>query len=263
MIFNAKNVLGALCYKHDGEWDKVYKALASKEELTEEEIRNYNEKITTDYIYVTHKDYPRFFLNELNCPPVVIFYKGDLSLLTNRENHRYLGIVGTRENSEYGAKSVRSIVRELPKDFVIVSGLAKGIDREAHEAALDYGLKTIAVLGNGIDYVYPSENEWLYKRIIDEGGLIISEYPSSLKPKPDHFLFRNRIVASIAQFLLIGEAYDRSGSSVTVNYALQAGKTVGCIPYPRNVKSLCNKLIREGATLIESAADILDEIGRK
>ena len=162
--------------------------------MIDEEVKNYRNKISTDYIFVTSKDYPRSFINELHCPPIVIYYKGDLSLLTERRNYNYIGIVGSRDASNYGRESVREIVKGLPKESIIVSGLARGIDREAHEAALDNGLKTIAVLGSGIDYIFPKENAWLYKRIIDEGGLILSEYPCSTQPKPDQFVFRNRIL---------------------------------------------------------------------
>ena len=262
MCLSTKNVLGALAIKYDGQWEKMYESIKKKSFFSSEEVENYISKISTDYIFVTSSDYPRFFLTQLSCPPIVIFYKGDLSLLTDRKKWNYVGIVGSRNVSPYGEESVRDIVKGLPKDCVIVSGLAKGIDRVAHEAALDNGMKTIAVLGSGIDYVYPRENAWLYKRIIDEGGLILSEYPCSTQPKPDQFVFRNRIVAALSDFVLIGEAYDRSGSSTTVNFALQCGKTVGCIPYPRNCKSLCNKLIKDGAVLIENASDITLELRR-
>ena len=262
MVLSTKNVLGALSVKFDGNWEKLFAAIKNKEFLTDEQIENYTSKITTDYIFITSKDYPQHFLNELHCPPLVIYYKGDLSLLTERDKRKYIGIAGSRNISPYGQESVREIVKGLPKDCVIVSGLARGVDREAHEAALDNGMKTIAVLGNGIDYYYPRENAWLYKRIVDEGGLILSEYPSSSQPKPDQFVFRNRIVASISDFLLIAEAYERSGSSTTVNFALQCGKTVGCIPYPRGKNSLCNKLIKDGAVLVENATDITSELRR-
>lgn len=260
---NAKEVLGALSFKFDGNWERLYEVLKNKERITDDEIKNFCSKITTNYIYLTSKEYPRFLVNEISCPPIVLYYKGDINLLCERDKNRYIGIVGSRNATEYGKKSVSDIVKGLPKDMVVVSGLARGIDKEAHESALDYGLKTIAVLGCGIDYIYPAENVALYKRIIDEGGLILSEYPCSVKPNPENFVFRNRIIASLSEFLLIGEAYDRSGSSTTVNYALQGGKTIGCIPYPRSSKSLCNKLIRDGAVLIENASDVLLEMGRK
>ena len=263
MACSAKDVLGALSFKHDGCRERIYTALKDKQMLKNEEIENLSSKISSKYFYMTSSEYPRFLINELSCPPIVVYYKGDLSLLNKRDELHYIGIVGSRDASDYGKKAVRDIVKELPKETVIVSGLAKGIDACAHTAAMDYGLKTIAVLGNGIDYIYPSENKEIYERILDQGGLILSEYPNLVKPKPDQFIFRNRIVAAISEFLLIGEAHERSGSSTTVNFALQAGKNIGCIPYPVGTKSLCNRLIKDGAALIESASDIMFEIGRK
>ena len=263
MSFTAKSILGAIAFKCDGNWNEEFRILKEKIALSDEEVKNFSEKISTDYLYLTSGEYPRNFLNCLKCPPIVLFYKGDISLLTNTVGRKYIAIVGSRNASDYGRRSVGEIVKSLPDESIIVSGLAKGIDRAAHEAALDNGLKTIAVLGNGIDYVYPSENKDLYERIVENGGLLLSEYPNLTKPKPDQFVFRNRIVAAISDFLLIGEAYDRSGSSTTVNYALNCGKPVGCIPFPRDSKSLCNKLIKDGALLVESASDIVYEIGRK
>ena len=112
------------------------------------------------------------------------------------------------------------------------------------------------------NYIYPKENEALYNRIIENGGLIISEYPNSVAPTPDKFCFRNRIVADIGSFLVIGEAYERSGTSITVNYALNAGKGIGCVPYPANVNSACNALIKDGAAMIENSDDLLLQLGR-
>ena len=263
MNYNAKEILGTLSYKFNGNWERIYKALKEKEHLSEEEIENLYQKITTDYIYITSPNYPSCFTSGLRCPPIVIYYKGDLSLLTDRDKYHYVGIVGSKNASKYEKNSIRDIVKDLEKDTVIVSGLTKGIDRSAHEAALDNNLKTIAVLGNGIDYIYPSENEDLYKRIVNEGGLILSEYPALVKPQPQQFIYRNRIIAGLSEFLLVAEAHDRSATSTTVNYALDAGVTVGCIPYPRNYKSLCNSLIKEGAVLIENSIDIIDQLREK
>lgn len=263
MNYNAKEILGTLSYKFNGNWERIYKALKEKEHLSEEEIENLYQKITTDYIYITSPNYPSCFTSGLRCPPIVIYYKGDLSLLTDRDKYHYVGIVGSKNASKYEKNSIRDIVKDLEKDTVIVSGLTKGIDRSAHEAALDNNLKTIAVLGNGIDYIYPSENEDLYKRIVNEGGLILSEYPALVKPQPQQFIYRNRIIAGLSEFLLVAEAHDRSATSTTVNYALDAGVTVGCIPYPRDCKSLCNHLIKEGAILIENSTDIIDQLMKK
>ena len=263
MSYSAKKILGILSYKFNGNWERMYKALKEKEFLSEEEIENLYQKITTDYINITSPNYPSCFKSGLKCPPIVIYYKGDLSLLTNRNKYHYVGIVGSKNASKYEKNSVKDIVKGLGKDTVIVSGFAKGIDREAHEAALDNNLKTIAVLGNGIDYIHPSENEDLYKRIVNEGGLILSEYPALVKPQPQQFIYRNRIIAGLSEFLLVAETDNRSKTSTTVNYALDAGVTVGCIPYPRNYKSLCNSLIKEGAVLIENSRDIIDQLREK
>ena len=263
MSYNAKEILGTLSYKFNGNWERIYKALKEKEMLSDEEVENLYQKITTDYIYISSPNYPSCFMSGLKCPPIVIYYKGDLSLLTNRDKYHYVGIVGSKNASKYEKNSVKDIVKGLGKDTVIVSGLAKGISREAHEAALDNNLKTIAVLGNGIDYIHPSENEDLYKRIVNEGGLILSEYPALVKPQPQQFINRNRIIAGLAEFLLVAETDNRSKTSTTVNYALDAGVTVGCIPYPRNYKSLCNSLIKEGAVLIENSRDIIDQLREK
>lgn len=263
MSYNAKEILGTLSYKFNGNWERIYKALKKKEMLSDKEFENLYQKITTDYICIISSKYPSCFKSGLKCPPIVIYYKGDLSLLTDRDKYHYVGIVGSKDASKYEKNSVKDIVKGLGKDTVIVSSLAKGIDREAHEAALDNNLKTIAVLGNGIDYVYPSENEDLYKRIVNEGGLILSEYPALVKPQPQQFIYRNRIIAALSEFLLVVEAHNRSKTSTTVNYALDAGVTVGCIPYPRNCKSLCNHLIKEGAVLIENSRDIIDQLGEK
>ena len=237
--------------------------MKEKEHLSEEEIENLYQKITTDYIYITSPNYPSCFTSGLKCPPIVIYYKGDLSLLTDRDKYHYVGIVGSKNASKYEKNSIRDIVKDLGKDTVIVSGLAKGVDRSAHEAALDNNLKTIAVLGNGIDYIYPSENKDLYERIVKEGGLILSEYPALVKPQPQQFINRSRIIAALSEFLLIAEAHNRNETSTTVNYALDVGATVGCIPYPRNYKSLCNHLIKEGAILIENSIDIIDQLKEK
>ena len=263
MSYNAKEILGTLSYKFNGNWERMYKALKEKEHLSDEEIENLYQKITTDYIYISSPNYPSCFTSGLKCPPIVIYYKGDLSLLTNRDKYRYVGIVGSRNASKYEKNSIKDIVKDLGKDTVIVSGLAKGVDRSAHEAALDNNLKTIAVLGNGIDYVYPSENKDLYERIVNEGGLILSEYPALVKPQPQQFINRTRIIASLSEFLLVAEIHDRNETSTTVNYALDVGATIGCIPYPRDCKSFCNHLIKEGAILIENSTDIVDQLKEK
>lgn len=250
-----KSILAYLSYLKDGDWDEIFKVIKNKESINVEEIDDKLSLLTTKYVTLVDEDYPLSFKRKLNKPPFVLFYKGDLSLIYNR-NKKRLSVVGSRKATPYGCDAIRKIISELPKDYVIISGLATGIDAVAHKAALDNGLKTIAVLGSGIDYIYPQCNKELYKRIIDNGGLILSEYPNATIPKKDNFVFRNRIVAGLGNFLLVGEAYERSGTSTTINYAMECGNNVGCIPYPITYKSMCNKYIKEGAYLIECGQDV-------
>ena len=259
---DVKSILAGLSYKFDGDFQKIFDAICHKQRIEETEVDAALSNITTPFITILDADYPEFFRNGVPKPPIVIYYKGDLEILTHTDPRNLVSFVGSRKSSHYGESVVRDIIKNLPKDIVIVSGLAKGIDATAHNAAIDYGLKTIAVLGCGIDYIYPKENEALYNRIIENGGLIISEYPNSVAPTPDKFCFRNRIVADIGSFLVIGEAYERSGTSITVNYALNAGKGIGCVPYPANVNSACNALIKDGAAMIENSDDLLLQLGR-
>ena len=250
-----KDILAYLSFIKNGEWDEIFKVIKNKESINTGEIEDTINRITTDFITLVDDNYPISFKRKLNKPPFVLFYKGDLSLIYNR-NKKRLSVVGSRNATNYGCDAIRKIISELPKDYIIISGLATGIDAAAHQAALDNGLKTIAILGSGIDYIYPSKNKELYNNIIKNGGLIISEYPNSTIPKRDNFVFRNRIVAGLGNFLLVGEAYERSGTSTTINYAIECGNNVGCIPYPITYGSMCNKYIKEGAYLIENAHDI-------
>lgn len=252
-------LLGLSVIKKGDSREILYTLRNPKASFNSEEILEAKAKIKSDVMTYLDPDYPGLLKGrQMLSPPLVLYCKGNIDLLRNLSYYNVIGIVGSRESTLYGENAVRTIVKGLPTNTVIVSGLAKGIDRVAHQSALDNGLKTIAVLGSGLDYVYPAENRELYNRIINEGGLIISEYPGSLEPQQRNFGWRNRIIAGLSQFILVAEAYERSGTSITVNYALQVGAGVGCIPYPIEKNSLCNQLIKEGAYLVESAEDLIE-----
>ncbi len=221
--------------------------------FSEEEMSKI-ENLNIDAITILDKDYPDCLKN-IEKPPFVLFYKGDRSLI-NDPNYHYLAVVGSRNSTIYGEMMTIKIIKDLPKDTCIVSGLAKGIDRKAHEEGLKNGLKTIAVLGNGIDVEYPICNKELYKRIPKKGGLIISEYPYGVVGTPTSFLVRNRIIAGLSKCILLVESYDRSGAVNTVNYAIYFGKNVGCVPSSAIKESNPNKFIKDGAALIENAKDL-------
>ena len=185
--------------------------------------------------------YPEKLL-DLKYPPFVLFYKGDISLLKEKA----IAIVGSRMPCDYALKATEALSRSK-SDYVIVSGLAKGIDACAHENAL----RTIGILGCGIDYIYPFVNYELFKKM-EKNDLIISEYPGLRKPLAYHFPFRNRIIAALSETLYVMQSSPRSGTMTSLNEALELGKEVKVLPYDIfNENGMHNnRLIYEGATPI-------------
>ena len=196
-------------------------------------------------------------LKEAYLPPIVLFYFGDLRLLENKA----LAIVGSRNNTEYSVEVIRRLIPDIISNGItIVSGLAKGVDRLAHLAAIANHGTTIAVIGTGLDQYYPRENESL-QRTIAKNHLLLSEYPVGCRPARYHFPERNRIIAGLVRSILVTEAKYRSGSLITANLALQNNRNVLAVPgridSPLSVG--CNDLIQAGAKPVITAKDILEE----
>ncbi|HKL73193.1 MAG TPA: DNA-processing protein DprA [Candidatus Onthovivens sp.] len=261
-MITIKDVIFYFCCKYVGNWDKVYKAFKDKEEFKEEFFAEYKEKYDfNSFISMADDEYP-VSLKEATRPPFGLFFKGDISLLKTPLKNM-ISVIGSRKCTPYGENTTKDIISKLDEERVIISGLAKGIDVVAHTAALDSGLATIAVLGSGINNCYPRAHQPVYNKILANGGLILSEYPGDTEPLPEYFIHRNRIVASLCTFLLVSESYGKTGTYSTVCFALGSGKDVGCVPYEANLNSNCNKMIKEGAYLIESASDIINVIENK
>lgn len=254
----SREVLIYLSHINGGHWTKIYKDLEDKKrDFADEDVQKVLRSIKSKVVTTVDDDYPKI-LKELNMPPFVIYYYGDISLLDNY--YKNISVVGSRKSSKYGEDTTYEIVKGLAqRGYTIVSGLAKGIDSIAHKAAIAGGGKTIAVLGSGIDYCYPIENLELYKEI-KNNHLVISEYPGFDAPSPEQFPERNRLVAGLSSTILVGEAGVHSGTFITVADGLVHGRNICCIPYPANVNSACNKLIKEGATLVETTQDVVDEL---
>lgn len=198
-------------------------------------------------------DYPAALAQMHQAPPILWAF-GDTDLLQRPA----IAMVGTRNASSLGARMAERLAKDLGKEgFVIVSGLARGIDAIAHDAALPTG--TIAVQAGGLDIMYPAENTDLAHKI-GKNGLRLSEQPFGLDPQARHFPLRNRIVSGLAQTVLVVEAAARSGSLITARAALDQGREVMAVPgHPLDARaSGCNLLIRDGATLVRSAKDVLD-----
>lgn len=203
-------------------------------------------------------DYPRALMDIPDAPPV-LWALGDISLL----NRPAIGMVGARNASSLGVRMARRLGAGLSDaGFTVVSGLARGIDAAAHEAALDGQGKTVAVMAGGIDVIYPSENAAL-AAAIETAGCRISEHPPGLEPQARHFPLRNRIVAGLSRAVVVVEAAAKSGSLITAKAALDYGRDVMAVPgHPFDARaSGCNILIRDGALLIRGPQDVLEALG--
>lgn len=204
---------------------------------------------------ILDKEYPLELKNIYN-PPVLLFYQGDLDLLARPK----LAVVGSRNASQMGVAAVKKIIQDLSKQFVIISGLARGIDTAAHLASLKSGGATIAVIGTGLDVHYPKENRRL-QDYIAKNHLLLSEYEAHSQPLKYHFPERNRIIAGLSQGVMVAEAKIRSGSLITCERAMEEGRDVFVVP--GNIldgqSEGCHHLIQEGAKCITSGFDILNE----
>ncbi len=222
-----------------------------------EKILNYHIKYMKEnnikIININEREYPQA-LKEIYDPPISLYVKGNIEKLNNKN----IGIVGCRECTTYGKKSAEYFAYNLSKQNInIVSGLAKGIDSYAHLGSLNNG-NTIAVLGNGLDMIYPKENLELANEIVKRGGTIISEYPCGTKPDKMNFPARNRIISGISSGIIVIEAKEKSGTLITVDFALEQGREVFVVP--GNINSInsvgTNDLIKQGARLVTTYEDI-------
>lgn len=184
------------------------------------------EKEKVELISIYDECYPKK-LNELYDRPISLYVKGNKEIL----NEFSLAIIGCRENSTYGKEVATAVAKGLAKqNIVTVSGLARGIDSISHKATIETKGKTIAVIGSGLDVIYPYENTNLAKEIIRNGGAMISEYTLGTKPQKMNFPARNRIISGLSNGVIVIEAKKKSGSMTTVDFALEQGKTVFAIP---------------------------------
>lgn len=223
----------------EGDYHKIDKILKSN-------VKVPPAKIDCEFICIGDAAYPKS-LYKLSEPPFVLFYEGNIELL----NKPSVSVVGSRFPSMYAKEMTIQLVNNLKSRYVIVSGLAKGIDTVSHQNALDFF--TVAVLGCGIDVIYPYENQRLFETI-RKRHCIISEYPPGIMPEKHFFPFRNRIIAALSPKLFVMSAALRSGTMTTVNEALRLNRHILCLPHPIDMPSGkgCNQLIQEGADILTS-----------
>lgn len=218
---------------------------------------DYMEKNNIKLINIYDDNYPDKLKNIYD-KPMVLYAIGNTNIL----NDFSLAIVGCREYSEYGKKMAQIISKNIANNNIItVSGLARGIDSIAHIETVNLKKRTIAIIGSGLDNIYPKENEKLADEIIKNGGVILSEYIIGTKPEKMNFPARNRIISGISDGVIVIEAKKKSGTMITVDFALEQGKNVFAVP--GNVTNInsegTNELIKQGAKIVTSMEDILEE----
>lgn len=200
--------------------------LEEKNKILAKQCLIYMEKNNIDIISIEEKEYPINLIN-IYSPPICLYIRGNKNILKNKS----IAIVGCRDCTEYGKKTAQKFSYNLTQNKInIVSGLAKGIDSEAHLGAIYAKGLTTAVLGNGLDTIYPKENYYLAEKILRNNGAIISEYPIGTKPEKMNFPARNRIISGISDGLLVVEAKKKSGTLITVDFALEQGRDVFIVP---------------------------------
>lgn len=222
-----------------------------------ENINKYIEsmkKENVNIITIRDKEYPKI-LKTIYDYPISLFIKGNAKLLNNPS----IGIVGCRNASPYGIKVAQYLSYYLSKEGInIISGLAKGIDSYSHIGAIRAKGKTIGIIGNGLDIIYPKENQYLYNKILEEKGAIVSEYPLGVEPTKMNFPARNRIISGMSKGIIVIEAKKKSGTLITVDFALEQGRDVYVVP--GNIDSInsigTNDLIKQGAKIVTTYKDI-------
>ncbi len=231
--------------KNFSDWDRV-----------DAEVRNLR-RLGFKLVAVTDKDYPKN-LSKIYCPPPILYLRGEMCA----DDELALAVVGTRAADRYGRLVTEGLASELASmGITIVSGMARGIDSVAHAAALKSGGRTIAVLGSGLDVIYPPENKNLYNQI-SQNGAVISEFPLGSDPDAVNFPKRNRIISGLSLGVLVIQASEKSGSLITASFALEQNREVFAVPgnISSKVSRGTNALIKRGAKLVDGVEDILGEI---
>lgn len=233
--------------------------LISNKEIKKDVIRHlkYMEKNQIDIISIEDKYYPELLKQSQN-PPINIYVKGNKEILNNIS----IGIVGCRNATEYGKNVALNFAFNLAKSKInIVSGLARGIDSFSHMGAIKAKGITVGVLGNGLDMIYPKENMYLAQEILNSNGAIISECPLGTKPEKENFPKRNRIISGMCNGVLVVEAKAKSGTMITVDFALEQGRDVFAIPGNINSENSygTNEVIKQGAKLVTDWKEIVEE----
>lgn len=238
--------------KYEGDFQKIYEALMHKEQVDEKLKSELMEKLKCKYVTIFSEDYPEM-LKQINCPPFVLYYYGNLKLLDTVT----VAVEGTVNPTDYGKIVTEKVVNELiSKNYTVVSGLGLGVNAIAHDVSIKNNGKTIAILGSGIDNCYPKENINLYNEI-KSNHLLLSEYPFNRLATRQNLMFRSRLISGLSKTVVLTEVETKSPKVVTAGYALEQSKDIYCVPTSiDNEKNGCNDLIKNGANVYEKIDDL-------
>lgn len=238
--------------KYEGDFQKIYEAVMSKEKVDEKLKNELMEKLKCKYVTIFSEDYPEM-LKQINCPPFVLYYYGNLKLLDTVT----VAVEGTVNPTDYGKIVTEKVVNELiSKNYTVVSGLGLGVNAIAHDVSIKNNGKTIAILGSGIDNCYPIENINLYNEI-KSNHLLLSEYPFNRLATRQNLMFRSRLISGLSKTVVLTEVEIKSPKVVTAGYALEQSKDIYCVPTSiDNEKNGCNDLIKNGANVYEKIDDL-------
>ncbi|PIP52243.1 DNA-protecting protein DprA [Candidatus Beckwithbacteria bacterium CG23_combo_of_CG06-09_8_20_14_all_47_9] len=248
--------------KHFGSVQKIWEAgpdlnrqWQNNKDLDKEMERQ--ERYQIRAITIEDKRYPKL-LKEIDFAPFILFIKGSIEVL----NRPGITVVGTRKMTEYGRQVTGKLVRELAKKLTIFSGLARGVDGWAHRVCLGVGGKTVAVLGHGLERIYPPEHAGLAEEIISHGGALVSEFPLDYQLNKQNFPRRDRILAGLTLGTLVIEGGEKSGTKITAGFAADYGREVFCVPGPIDSPTAAGPalLIQQGAKLVTGVEDIYEEL---
>lgn len=255
-----RGILLTLSYKGKGNWPAIYSTIRNKVPVSDKEVQEAYRKTASKFVTLIDDDYPNG-LKQVEKPPFLLYYYGNLSLLS--EKYR-LTVVGTRQPTLYQNNTTYEFIKALEEKTenktVIISGMAKGIDSSAMTAAMDSRAPVVAVLGSGIDAPYPKSNNGIYDYCKSGNGLVLSEYPGKVQAVPDNFVFRNRILAALSMVVFVGGGKRYSGTTATVRHAIDLNDDVLALPCNVTGLDLTNELIRDGAGSVLSPDDLLEAL---
>lgn len=263
-LWKIKEVFGSFQACYEANMRDLYASFLAKDVVDSiislrsgDPIAGLNQMATAGIESVTWEEdaYPAM-LRHISNPPYILYCRGRIECLDDPA----IAVIGSRLASYYGKNTARKLGRELAaRGITVISGLARGIDSEAHRGALETG-KTVAVLGCGLDIIYPPENDKLYSEIAGNGA-VVSEFPRHTGPEPGNFPMRNRIISGLCRGIVVVEAQEKSGALITADFALEQGRDVFAVPGPINSKTSAgtNNLIKQGAKLISCCEDITED----